>query len=177
MAVVLWQLYENYYMYSIQSVERDQKLEDVTNAVIDQLFDSCTDCSITSDIIDTQSFACNSQSPTYVTYRARLEGTSETDSDSLISLIEDWVRGGARIVVTRLLITLDTDCSVAISSFNEGECSSLTRTETCSDPTAAIIGGVVAAVLLIAITLTIIAVLGLFLRNRHGHTSTKKTDE
>ena len=115
-------------MYSIQSVERDQKLEDVTSAVIEQLFDSCTDCSITSDIIDTQSFACYPESTTYVTYRARLEGTSETDSDSLTSLIEDWVRGGARIVVTRLLITLDTDCSVAISSFNEEGCSSSINT-------------------------------------------------
>ena len=59
--------------------------------MLDQLTASCSDCGITSDIIDRQSFSCYPESPTYVTYRARLEGTSETDSGSLISLIEDRV--------------------------------------------------------------------------------------
>ena len=81
-------------------------LEDITSAVVDQLTDSCTDCGITSDIIDRQSFSCYPESPTYVTYRARLEGTSETDSGSLISLMEDLVRGGASIIVNGVLMTV-----------------------------------------------------------------------
>ena len=63
-------------------------------------------------------------------YRARLEGTSETDSGSLISLIEQWVRGGASIIVTGVLMTVDSECSVAISSLSEGECSPTQPTET-----------------------------------------------
>ena len=59
-----------------------------------------------------------------MTYRARLEGTSETDSDSLISLIEEWVRGGgASVIVTGILMIVDPHCSVAISSLSEPECS------------------------------------------------------
>ena len=92
---------------------------------------SCTECS--SDIIDKQSFACYDESPKHVTYRARLEGTSETDSGSLISLIEQWVRGGASIIVTGVLMTVDSECSVAISSLSEGECSPTQPPDT--DPT------------------------------------------
>ena len=58
-----------------------------------------------------------------MTYRARLEGTSETDSGSLISLIEQWVRGGASVIVTGVLMTVDSDCSVAITHLSEPECS------------------------------------------------------
>ena len=81
-------------LLSSQSDERMEKLEDIANAVLEELTDSCSDCDITSDIIDKQSFSCFSESLTYVTYRARLEGTSETDSGSLISLIEEWVWWG-----------------------------------------------------------------------------------
>ena len=97
------------------------KLQDITTQVLEQLATSCPECS--DGIIDRQSFSCFPESPTYVTYRARLEGTSETDSVSLISLIEVWVRGGASVVVAGVLITVDPQCSVAISSLNEGECS------------------------------------------------------
>ena len=69
-----------------------------------------------------------------MTYRARLEGTSETDSGSLISLIEQWVRGGASVIVTGVLMTVDSDCSVAISSLSEPECSPPTNPPS-TDPT------------------------------------------
>ena len=98
-------------------------MDDITHAVLDKLTTSCTECSITSDIIDRQAFTCFAESPTSVTYRARLEGTPETDSGSLISLIEEWVSGGPSIIVTGILMTVDSECSVAISSLSEGECS------------------------------------------------------
>ena len=59
-----------------------------------------------------------------VPYRARLEGTSDTDSGSLTSLIEAWARGGgASVIVTGVLMTVDSQCSVAISSLSDPECS------------------------------------------------------
>ena len=74
--------------------------------------------------MDEQSFSCFEESPSFLTYRARLEGTSETDSGSLVSLIEVWVRGGgASVIVTGVLMTVDSQCSVAISSLSEPECS------------------------------------------------------
>ena len=134
----------------IQVSSTEQKLEDITSAIIEQLMGSYTECS--NDIIDKQSFSCFPESPTHVTYRTRLEGTSETDSGSLISLIEQWVRGGASIIVTGVLMTVDSECSVAISSLSEGECSPITPTTSPASgqgfPTAAI-GGVVAVVIVL----------------------------
>ena len=182
------------------------KLEDITSAVLDRLTVSCVGCGITSDIIDKQSFACYPESPTYVTYRARMQGTSETDSGSLISLIEEWVSGGASIIVTGVLLTVDSECSVAISSLSEGECSptqppdtdsptdtkppttdNITASEgpssatdqTSTDNTAAIIGGVVAIVLIIAITIIIIVtiVVVLVLKNRRGNLPIKNREK
>ena len=68
----------------------------------------------------------------YVTYRARLEGTSEIDSSSLISLLEKWVSGKASISVTGILVTVDPDCPVAILSLNEEECLLIKPTPTTS---------------------------------------------
>ena len=166
------------------------KLEIITSAVLHQLTVSCTECGVTSAFIDTPSFACFPESPTSVTYRARLLGTSETDS--LISLIEEWVSGGAGIIMTGVLVTVDSECPVAISSLGEGECQQLTTepitdsevitpdptsdpatdsTTTTTDNTAAIIGGsVVAVILIITVALTIAVVTITFiLKNRCGN--------
>ena len=182
----------------IQSTERDVKLEDVTSAVLEHLSVSCADCRISSDIIDRQSFACYPESPTY---RARLEDTSEADSGSLISLIEEWVSGGrASIIVTGVLMTVDSKCSIAISSLSEGECfpivtqmptpdnipdtepptmdnttasddPSAATDQTTTDNSAATIGGVVAIVLIIAITITVIVIAVLVMKNRRRNLS------
>ena len=152
---------------------------------MNQLTDSCTNCSITSDIIDRQSFACYSESPTYVTYRARLKGTFQTDSGSLISLIDDWVRGGASIIVTGVLMTVDKKCSVAIVSLSEGECfSPTTETPTTtsmatttadstisstssqgSSDNATIIGGTVAVVIILIVAIALVIIVAFVLKH------------
>ena len=177
-------------------------MEDITIAVLEELTGSCAECGITSDIIAKPSFACYPESPAHVTYRARLEGTSETDSGSLISLIDDWVSGVAGIIVTGVLMTVDSECSVAISSITERECSSTqpdlttsgnmtttdsttnsgtapstetTASTSSSDNTAAIIGGVVAVILIISIAIT--AIVALVMKNRRGVLSIEKADK
>ena len=139
------------------------KSEDMAIGVLEELIDSCSDCGITNDVIDKQSFSCFPKSPTYVTYRARLGGTSETDSGSLISLIEEWVSGGASIIVTGVLMTVDSECSVAISSLSEGECLTSNSSASSSSDTGAIIAGVVVIILIIAITIIIVAVVTLMI--------------
>ena len=182
-------------------------MEDITSAVLEELTDSCAECGISSDIIDRQSFSCFPESPTHVTFRARLGGSSETDSGSLISLLESWVSGGATIIVTGVLMTVDAECSVAISSLSEGECSMTTTqppdtgtptstdstgtpsstdstgtpssdSQSSTDNTAAVIGGVVAVILIIAITIIIIAIVALIMKSRrHGDLSIRKAEE
>ena len=158
-------------------------MEDVTSAILQQLTASCSECGITSDIIDReqQSFVCFPDSPTSVTYRARLEGTSERDSGSLISLIEEWLSGRVTIIVTGVLMTVDSKCSVAISSLSEAECQPpttdpTTDSTTTTDNTAAIIGGSVVAVILI-VALTIAAVTITFILKNRGNIKKNKRSE
>ena len=196
-------------------------MEDITSAVLKQLTTSCAECGISNEIIDEQSFACFPESPTHVTFRARLGGSSETDSGSLISLLDSWVSGRATIIVTGVLMTVDAECSVAISSLSEGECSmtttqtpdttasSMTSSESTTmmptqppdmdttassmitsdgsttastsqsstDNTAAIIGGIVGVVLIIALTVFGVAAVALVLKSRRGEIPIRKAEE
>ena len=182
-------------MYHSQSDNRDAKLADITDTVVRILTASCADCGITSDIIDMELFACFSES--HVTYRARLQGTSETESSSLISLIEKWVDNNPNIGIAGLLIKVDSKCSVEISSFNEGEC--FETPETVPDPTPSpkfnvdstpganagptdsntdsagntissgpIIGGIVAVLVIFIVPISLIIVVILILKYRRG---------
>ena len=181
----------------MQSSERDVKLQDITTQVLEQLATSCPECS--NGIIDRQSFACFPESPTHVTFRARLEGTSETDSVSLISLIEVWVRGGPSIGVAGVLMTVDPQCSVAISSLSEEECSTPpppSTTDSTESPTnasttdtgtnnpsssdstiAAITGGVMAVVIVIVVAIFVAIIAAMILKSRRGNLTLNKEAE
>ena len=167
--------------------------------MLNQLIVVCgDDCDITSDIIDIPSFDCDPDSTTTVIYLARLSGTSDRDSDYLITVIQDWVNNGASIIVASILMTVDTKCMIFIPSLNERECVPFTETpsqtptsdtnpdtntdpseSSASDNTAAIIGGVVVAVILIiAITVLVIAIVAMVLKSRrHGDVSIKNAPE
>ena len=187
-------IYRRLFFSLLQSSERSLKLEHITAAVVKELKSSCSECG--PEMIDSQLFFCNAESPSFLTYRARLEGTSETDSSSLVSLIEAWVRGGeASLIMTGVQMSLDSSCAVAISSLNEPECSpSHTPTATSSpstdmpaverssdeEPVQAIIGGIVAVVIVLIITIAIaivIIIVVLILKNRRGEVSLKNNSD
>ena len=99
----------------------------------------CRRCSVThvsvSSLLTVLSFACSEDSSTNVTYRARLSGTSEQDSASLISLIEDWVATGPTIHVRGVLMRVGEECSATISNRSGGVCSSSkAQTDSTSTP-------------------------------------------
>ena len=166
----------------LQVSSTDRKLSDITAAVVEVLHASCGEC-VSEMVIDNQFFVCYPESPSHVTYRARLEGTSERESGSLISLIEEWVRGGASVIVTGVLMTVDPDCSVAISSLSEGECSPKVA-EDLGDKndgengggSTPIIAGVVTVTVVIVITVAIVVIVFLVLKNRRGELSLKKSN-
>ena len=141
----------------------------------------CPDCEVSEADIDKQSFSCYPESPSYVTYRARLEGTYETESGHLISLIEQWVSDGAVVIVNEVLMKVDPKCSVVISDLSEEECIPINnepgqddKTQSSTLPTT--IGViVVVVVLIIAIATTIIIIAVLVLRNRRAAYSLKNS--
>lgn len=115
-----------------------------------------------------------------VSYRAQLSGTSETDGDILISLLDDWVSTGPTIPVRGVRMKVDATCAVTISDFNDNTCFDETD-DTQTDNTGTIIGGAVAAVLIviIAVVLTTIVIVLIILRRRkrHGQFSVEKAEE
>ena len=124
-------------------------------------------CGVSSDNIDGVRLHCFEPSSLDVTYRARLSGTLETDSHTLLSYLEKWVSGGPSIPVQSILMTIDSDCAIDKETFGDGECVETSTAETSSpqsctstDNTAAIIGGTVVVVMLIlAVLIFALAVL------------------
>ena len=83
-------------------------------------------CVFSKNNVDEVSFAaCNEKLTEYVSFRARLSGTSDNDSEYLISLLTKWVSTSPRIIVsglemeitnnelkncTTVLLDLEEDC-------------------------------------------------------------------
>ena len=177
-----------------QSNDRSLKVEHITREVVDIVTALCPDCGFTDASINKQSFSCYPDSPSFVTYRARLEGTSQTDSDHFIFLIEQWVSDGASVIVTEVLLKVDSKCSVEISNLSENECvmkPAIVQSSASPSPTTVLgtdpmpkdqdssslttiltVVGIIVIVAIIAITATIITVV--WLRSRQTQFNLKK---
>ena len=144
----------------------EQKLEDIASAVVEELNELCQ-CNVSSDNIDEAFFRCFEPSSLYVTYRARLSSTPDTDSSTLVSYLESWVSGGPSITVQSIQMRIDHSCSVDIEEFDSGECvqTPASQSSTSTDNTAAIIGSTTVVVLLVIVAVLIFAVVW---RSRHG---------
>ena len=114
-------------------------------------------CGFNADYITDYAFQCFPNSDQQVTFRARLHGAAHATSSQLIEDIEQWVNTGTSIAVQGVRINVDT-CPVVISSFEDPQCHDETVQPDFSS-TAAILGGVVAVVLIFAVTVIIIAAL------------------
>ena len=155
----------------------------ISNAVLEVLTNTCPDCG--DMIIDQELFTCFPMYHTRVTYRARVEGTSQTESTHLASLLEEWVTSGeARITVAEIQMNVDPKCLVAIPSLTaKEECEALNPTtsgkpsSTVTPPSAenspaAIIGGVVAIIIISLIIATSITVVVVVIVNRRQERKT-----
>ena len=108
---------------------KEEKLTDITTAIIHQMTFLCTDCNITGDIIDNQDLTCSMKSPSYVIYSARIKATFNTDRITLISMIDEWIDSDdmvVTIITTGIVLTINPLCPVIISSHNDEECLSVT---------------------------------------------------
>lgn len=135
---------------------------------------SCIECN--TDIISIQSYVCYEDTlSTRVIYCVRLEGILRKNSSSLVLLLEDWVRDEPNITVNGSVLEVDTECSVAISSLDEGECQpAIMGYSGLTYNIAAIIGGVVAVTCVIFTTA--LAVVIVVLRRRHGKLTLKNAE-
>ena len=99
-------------------------------------------------------------------------GTSEIDSEHLVSLIQEWARNGTNLSVDNEVVEVEEDCRVAISSPSQEICTEMNRIDSITETSDSahndiigIIGGSMAA-LLVAGVLTAIAIAGLIFKFR-----------
>ena len=81
-------------------------------------------CVFTKSNVDEESFAaCNEKLTEYVTFQARLSGTSDNDSKYLISLLTKWVSTSPRIIVSGLQMEIANNelknCTTALLYLGE----------------------------------------------------------
>ena len=131
-------------------------------------------CGLSAERITDYAFQCFPNSDQQVTFRARVHETAHATSSQPIEDIQQWVNTGTSIAVQGVRMNIDI-CPVAISSFEDPQCldemsqpttpsemttSDSTTTDTAlldtTDNTAAIVGGVVAVILIFAMTVTVI---------------------
>ena len=101
------------------------KHENIASVIVDDLNEDCM-CGIESSDVDERSFvACDEQLDEYVTFRARLSGTSDKSSKYLITLLEEWVSTGPVIIVEGVLVKVENSelsCSTVLTDFKEKSC-------------------------------------------------------
>ena len=103
---------------------------DIADELINELTSYC-DCNVVvhnNDIITNETFLCFLDSPSFVTYRAQLQGTMECPTLELISCIEQWLASVAVLNVNNQILYAESSCSVSISSLDEPECSLVSNT-------------------------------------------------
>ena len=143
---------------------------DIVHQVLNQLSSTCH-CEITTKILNEGSFACFKDSEKTVTYRAKLSGTSSLSTAFLLSLLEDWVSSGPVVKVGGVLMRVDPQYQVPISSLSEEEClrtiSSTSETtieyeengnSQRTDTIPAIVGSTVCGLFVFIVAATIIAI-------------------
>ena len=139
--------------------------------MLTEINNSCQ-CQITAENIDQEQLTCFVNSSNYMTYLARLSGTSDIDSMSLVTLIESWVSRGPTILVQGVLMGLGEDC---LSDVSAGVCS-LFDGHTDNNNRGVIMGSVIAAAAVL-ITAAITVVTLLIWRSRGKKLSLQKEEE
>ena len=140
------------------------KASEIANNVINKLQQLCQ-CNLAANIINIGGFICFTQSPQYVTYRAKIQGTTNVAALELISYIEQWVTSGVKVNVKAQFLNLQPFCTVPIISTNEDECEipsqstselpTISTSTSISTKTIAIIIAVVCIVIIVSTTLII----------------------
>ena len=100
-------------------------------------------------------------------------------AQQLLNLLEEWVASGATLFVQAQLLSVDMNCDVAITSFSDPECQTVSTTtttevistqETSSHSQETIIIGIVLGVLLILVlSIGTVVVMLLLRRSRRAN--------
>ena len=98
----------------MKGMNRDRIVEKVTDQIVQELEEVCTDCTRAS--IEEPHIACSDDTLPHVTYTARLAVTPQHDSDGLVALLDKWAENGISISLDEE----ETSTSPSSSSSSDG---------------------------------------------------------
>ena len=79
----------------MKGMNRDKIVEKVTDQIVQELEEVCTDC--TRANVEEPHISCSDDTLPHVTYTARLAVTPQHDSDGLVALLDKWAENGINI--------------------------------------------------------------------------------
>ena len=79
----------------MKGMNRDKIVEKVTEQIVQELEEVCTDC--TRANVEEPHISCSDDTLPHVTYTARLAVTPQHDSDGLVALLDKWAENGISI--------------------------------------------------------------------------------
>ncbi len=165
-------------LFTFKTTGAEEKLEDIHDELRNQISSLCS-CEFTPQHITTGELQCFTSS-NEVTYRTRLSGTTSVTSSEILGYLEEWVMSGtASILVQGFRLNLDSSCvPVAIDSLADPECETEGPQSDASgsDNTSAIVGGVIAGVVIITVALIIVTIYLLVRRTRRAKFSIHKNE-
>ena len=149
----------------MQGIATNAKLNDIANRVIQTIKPLCQ-CGLSAEQITEGAFQCFEDSDQQVTFRARLRGTVQATSSQLLAYLVTKTDSSTTIAVQGVRLDVDSSCPIAINSFSDPQCITVSPTPTAvapqSDNTAAIVGGVFAVIVVVTVTIVIIMVIAAF---------------
>ena len=162
-------------MYAVlQSLNADDKVSDIHTAMQHDIEHLCM-CGFTTQHLSDSELQCF-MNLEEVTFRALIIGTAQATSSELIEYIEQWIAGGASILVQTVRLTVDDTCHpVEINTFNDPECGTESPTQAAQpDNTGAIVAGVVTVLIIAIISVTVVVIVILILKNRRANISLQR---
>ena len=164
----------------VQDKDRDQKLEDVTAAVLESVQNLCQ-CGFLRDRITGGEFRCFSASPQTVTYRAMIHGTASTNSSQLISHIEQWTDRGTNLIIQQTVLRVNGSSTDATTTLEDEECplsnSNSPTTSKSNDNCFTFIGGALVIGIIAGVSVTSFIAIIICCVLRHRAHSVKKNVE
>jgi len=151
-------------------------IRDIDEELLNRWMANC-ECDILDDFISNGTLLCFPSSPSFITYRAFVQGNMAVPTMTLVSYIEEWLKAGAEIHVNGQLFPVQFGCPIVISSVNEIECDPYNKTivETSKNRLFIIYISVSIACLLTAIAIIVSITVAAKLNRKPQKTTSKES--
>ena len=111
----------------MQESELNYKIDAALGEISQSLNTYCS-CDIQRSYFDDAQFTCNELDKDRVILQARVAGTSQSDSKTLLDYLQLWIQNSPNVTIRGERLSTDARCDVAIESIGDiSDCNNITR--------------------------------------------------